>query len=153
MVWQSGWQSRILRTMFQSRRQFLLRTSAGFGALALNGLMQFNTRADAGFKAPLVDPLNPYAPRAPHFAPRAKSVIFLYMVGGPSHMDTFDYKPELQKLSGKPVPTSIRKSVEAGVFSNVFMTCKDEIMGSPYSFRQHGQCGVWVSELFPNIAR
>ena len=58
-----------------------------------------------------IDPLRPFAPRMPHFTPRAKSVIFLFMVGGPSQVDTFDYKPELQKLSGKPVPASLRKAI------------------------------------------
>ena len=75
------------------------------------------------------------------------------MVGGPSQLDTFDYKPELQKHHGKPVPESLRKAVEATRFSNVFHGCKDEMMASPYAFRQHGQSGLWVSELYPNLAR
>ena len=74
------------------------------------------------------------------------------MVGGPSHVDTFDYKPELQKLNGKPVPDSIRKAVNATKFANVFHGCKDELMGSPYKFSQHGQSGLWVSELYPQVA-
>ena len=123
----------------------------GFGALALNALWQFEGGAAAG-TAPLIDPLNPFRARAPHFSPRARSVIFLFMVGGPSHVDTFDYKPELQKLNGKPVPESIRKAVEATKFANVFHGCKDELMGSPYKFAQHGQSGFWVSELYPHLA-
>jgi len=74
------------------------------------------------------------------------------MVGGPSHVDTFDYKPELQKLNGKPVPNSIRKAVTATKFANVFHGCKDELMASPYKFARAGQSGLWVSELYPHLA-
>jgi hypothetical protein len=136
-----------------SRRDFLVRTGAGFGALALGALMRLNARGAEGFKPPAIDPLHPYAPRKPHFAPKANSVIFLFMVGGPSHVDTFDYKPELQKLHGKPVPDSIKSAVQATRFANVFHGCKEELMGSPFKFQQHGQSGMWVSELYPNIAK
>ena len=134
-----------------SRRQFLNQMGTGFGAVALSALWRMDARA-ASKPAVELDPLNPFAARPPHFAPRAKSVIFLFMVGGPSHVDTFDYKPELQKLNGKPVPDSIRKAVNATKFANVFHGCKDELMGSPYKFSQHGQSGLWVSELYPQIA-
>lgn len=134
-----------------SRRDFLARTSAGFGALAFGALSLLEARA-AQAKGRLIDPLHPFAPRPPNFAPRAKSVIFLFMVGGPSHVDTFDYKPELQKLHGKPVPDSIRKAVEATRFANVFHGCKEELLASPYKFSQHGQSGMWVSELYPKMA-
>jgi hypothetical protein len=133
-----------------SRREFLVRTSAGFGALAMNALLRLDARAA---NPPQIDPLNPYATRPPHFAPKAKSVIFLFMVGGPSHIDTFDYKPALQKLDGKPVPDSLRKAVEATRFANVFHGCKDELMASPFQWEQHGQSGMWVSDLYPNVAR
>ncbi len=135
-----------------SRRHFLQRMGAGFGAVAWTALQQGELRA-ASDRRPRLDPLHPFAPRPPHFAPRARSVIFLFMVGGPSHVDTFDYKPLLQRLSGKPVPESIRKAVEAGPHANVFHGCKDELMGSPYSWKQHGESGFWVSELYPNLAR
>lgn len=134
-----------------SRRQFLHQMGAGFGAVALSALWRMDAQA-AGKPAVELDPLNPFAARPPHFAPRAKSVIFLFMVGGPSQVDTFDYKPELQKLNGKPVPDSIRKAVNATKFANVFHGCKDELMGSPYKFSQHGQSGLWVSELYPQVA-
>jgi hypothetical protein len=138
-----------LRPQDCSRRDFLARTSAGFGALALSALFRLDARAG---KSPVIDPLNPYASRPPHLAPKAKSVIFLFMVGGPSHVDTFDYKPELQKLDGKPVPDTIRKAVEATRFANVFHGCKDELLASPFKWRQHGQTGLWVSELYPHVA-
>src|SRR5512138_1333152 len=135
----------------QSRREFLVRAGAGFGALAFNALALMDARGEHA-KLRKIDPLNPFAPRQPDFTPRAKSVIFLFMVGGPSHVDTFDYKPELQKLNGKPTPDSIRKAVEATKFANVFHGCKEELMASPFKFKQHGQNGMWVSELYPNVA-
>lgn len=100
-----------------------------------------------------IDPVNPLAPRKPHFKPRAKNVIVLYQVGGPGQMDTFDYKPTLQKLSGTPIPKSFRDALKATRHHNVFEGCKDELYGSPYTFTQHGQSGMWVSELFPELAK
>lgn len=135
----------------QSRREFLVRAGAGFGALAFNALAVMNARAESA-RLRRIDPLNPFAPGQPDFKPTAKSVIFLFMVGGPSQVDTFDYKPELQKLNGKPTPASIKKAVEATKFANVFHGCKEELMASPFKFKQHGQSGMWVSELYPNIA-
>ena len=126
-----------------SRRDFLTRVTVGFGALALGSLAR---------AAVQIDPINPFLPRPPHFAPKAKSVIFLYMVGGPSSVDTFDYKPELQKLGGKPVPASIREALKNSRHANVFEGCKDELMASPFTFTQHGQSGMWVSELYPHLA-
>jgi len=125
---------------------------AGFGAFALSALWRLEAQA-AGAKAAVdLDSLNPFKPREPHFVPRAKSVIFLFMVGGPSQVDTFDYKPELQKLNGKPVPDSIKKAVQATKHANVFHGCKDELMASPYKFTRRGQSGLWVSELYPQLA-
>ncbi len=102
-----------------TRRDFLVKTSAGFGALAFNALSLLNARGE-GAKLRKIDPLNPFAPHPKDFKPTAKSVIFLFMVGGPSQVDTFDYKPELQKLNGKPVPDSIKKAVLATRPANVF---------------------------------
>ena len=134
-----------------SRRDFLGTVTGGFGALALGALLRMDARAAA--PAVQIDPINPFLPRLPHFAPKAKSVIFLYMVGGPSSVDTFDYKPELQNLDGKPVPDSIREALKNSRHANVFEGCKPELMASPFKFTQHGQSGMWVSEIFPNIAR
>src|SRR5436190_2894413 len=139
-----------LRPLNCSRRDFLLRTGTGFGALALSAMLRRDVfGAQKNF---VVDPLNPFATRLPNFAPKAKSVIFLFMVGGPSSVDLFDYKPALQQLSGKPVPDSIKKAVEGTKFANVFHGCKEELLGSPYKFQQHGQSGTWVSELYPHVA-
>src|SRR5262245_16501935 len=131
------------------RRDFLAQAGGGFASLAAAALSQLDARA-----APAVtlDPLNPFAARPPHHKPRATSVIFLFMVGGQSKVDTFDYKPELQKLAGKPVPDSIKVAVEATRHANVFHGCKPELMASPFQFAQHGQSGMWVSELMPHVA-
>lgn len=115
-----------------SRRDWLARTSAGFGLLALRGLLAEQAAAK-DTTAPAADPL---APRPPHFAPRARRVIFLCMRGGPSHMETFDYKPKLTEDHGKP-----------GRNPNL------KLLGSRWKFSQHGHSGLWVSELLPELAR
>lgn len=117
-----------------SRRQVLRSLSAGFGYLAFAGLSSLDARAAVG--APLVDEAgNPLAPRQPHFPAKAKHVIFLSMAGAPSHVDTFDYKPALQKDAGK-----------SGRYGG------GTLMGSPFKFAQHGESGLWISELFPQLA-
>jgi hypothetical protein len=135
-----------------SRRRFLSRLGAGFGTLAFEVLTNEQARAGTPSKQPTIDPLQPFAPRAPHFAPRAKSVIFIYLVGGPSQIDTFDYKPALQRLNGQPLPPSIAKAIERTKFANVTHGCQAKLLGSPYSWRQRGRSGMWVSDLFPRIA-
>src|SRR5262245_30391578 len=109
-----------------SRRTMLKTLSCGFGWLAFAGLAQ---RAALAAN-------NPLAPKATHFPARAKRVIFLTMRGGPSHVDTFDYKPKLTADSGRP---GIRPGTK--------------LLGSKWKFTQHGQSGLWISELFPNLAR
>jgi hypothetical protein len=116
-----------------SRRDLLRVSAAGFGGLALFGLLADGARgAESG----------PLAPRPPHFAPRARRVVFLFMHGGPSHIDTFDYKPLLARDHGKPLPFAKPRVVSAET---------GNLLKSPWSFRQHGQCGAWVSELFPHV--
>ena len=128
-----------------ARRRFLS-AGVGLGGLALSSLLAAETpRA--------VDPLRPFAPRKPDFTPRAKSVIFLFMVGGPSQVDSFDYKPALQKLGGKPVPVSFKEALQKTKHANVFHGCKDELLASPFKFTQHGELGIHVSELWPNVAK
>ncbi len=112
-----------------TRRDMLLRCANGFGAVALSALL-----AEEGRSATL-----------PHFPARARNVIFLYMDGGPSQVDTFDYKPILEKYHGRD-PHSIFK-VEPTQFNNV-----GKVMASPWKFRKYGQSGLWVSELFPHVA-
>jgi hypothetical protein len=135
-----------------SRRSFLNNFACGFGSLAFSALAHQEALAAGKSAIAPIDPLLPYAPRQPHFSARAKSVIFLFMVGGPSQMDTFDYKPDLQAHADKPLPDSIRKSLAATKFSNVTHGCEDKLLGSPYQWKQYGQSGMWVSELFPRVA-
>src|SRR4051794_25417545 len=111
--------------MITNRREFLTHAGAGFGGLALSALLASQANAAPAFhQTTLIDPLNPFAPRRPHFAPKAKNVIFLFMYGGPSQVDLFDYKPLLAQLHGKPVPESFKKKDKVG---GVFGACKDEL--------------------------
>ncbi len=129
-------------TMPFSRRQFLQRSGAGFGALAFQALLGRD-----GLLAADTVSRNPLAPRAPHFAPRAKAVIFLFMYGGPSHVDLFDPKPELTKWHGQPIPVWKKEDAFMGGKT------KNVAMASPYQFEKHGQSGIEIAETFPNLAR
>ena len=112
-----------------SRRELLRTGSCGFGYLALAGLAQQQAQA-----ATAPQPPSPLATRTTHFAPRARRVIFLFMQGGPSHIDTFDYKPELSRIA--------EKGDEKG-----------KLLPSPWKFPQHGQSGLRISELYPELAK
>ena len=118
-----------------SRRQLLKNSSVGFGYLALASLLHEEAQAAT------VDPLSP---KEPHFTPRAKRVIFLFMKGGPSAVDTFDYKPKLQADDGKPFPFD-KPRVQFAPTGN--------LLKSPWKFRQYGDSGLWCSELFPHVAQ
>ena len=117
-----------------SRRQLLSRTAVGFGSLALASLLSETSEAAAD---------NPLAPKAPHHPPRAKRIIFLFMKGGPSHVDTFDPKPLLERDDGKPYPGN-KPRVQFAPTTN--------LLKSPWKFQQYGECGHPVSELFPHVA-
>jgi uncharacterized protein DUF1501 len=127
-----------------SRRDFLAKSGAGFGTLALSYLLGCDAaNAAASASARVVSPL---AAKSAQLPPRAKSVIFLFMEGGPSHLDLFDPKPELQKLAGQPIPTSFGEVVTAmGEFHS-------PILGDKRTWKQHGESGIWVSDWLPNIA-
>lgn len=135
-----------LRPAPANRREFLTQAGCGFGAMALAALAAHGelplgaaeTNSDAAAAR------NPLAPRKPHFAAKAKSVIYLYMDGGPSQVDTFDPKPRLQADSGKPFPLKM----EPTQFNN-----NGNTLGSPWKFAKHGQSGLEISELFPHIAQ
>jgi hypothetical protein len=132
-----------LRSLPLDRRSFLRQAGCGFGALALAALWSQGELGSAALAAESAanDPL---APRPPHFGAKAKSVIFLYMDGGPSQIDTFDPKPRLNAEHGKPFAMKI----EPTQFNNNGAT-----FGSPWKFQQHGESGIPVSELFPHVAR
>jgi hypothetical protein len=122
-----------------TRRELLLRSANGFGAVAFAALAQ---EARGGDTPRPADP-GPFAPKKPHFEPKATGVIFLFMDGGPSQVDTFDPKPALERYHGKPFPAK----VEPTQFNNVGAT-----LASPWKFRKHGQSGLPVSDLFPHVA-
>ena len=134
----------------QSRRDFLTQTGGGFASVALSALLADELRAAAPKQQP-IDPLQTLAERLPHFAPKAKRVIFLFQYGGPSTFDLLDYKPELLKLHGKPVPASFKQNPDK--VGGVFNHCKDELMAGPWKWAQYGESGPWVSELLPHTAK
>src|SRR5439155_4464523 len=121
-----------------SRRDLLRQSAAGFGWLALLDLL---ARPSPALRAGVADPL---ASKAPHFEPKAKRVLFLFMHGGPSQVDTFDYKPLLERDHGKPLPFPKPRVVSSPT---------GNLLRSPFKFKQHGQSGAWVSELFPHLAK
>jgi hypothetical protein len=121
-----------------ARRHFLQRTGFGLGALAA---ADFLNAADK-------DDPNPLAPRQPHFPPKVKRVIHLFMNGGPSQIDTFDPKPQLTRLDGKPLPDSVKEKLQPVQKARV-----GNIFASPFAFKKHGQSGLEISELFPNVAK
>ena len=117
-----------------SRREMLRLAACGFGSVAFASMA---SRA-SGLPSLLVgddDSKSPLAPKKPHFAPKAKRIIFLCMAGAPSHVDTFDYKPELAAMDGKSFKGN------------------SKLLASPWKFRQSGKSGLWISELFPNLAK
>ena len=120
-----------------SRRAFLERAGGGLGWLACAAMLH-RARAAA--------PLNPLAAKIPHFFPRAKSVIWIFTNGGPSHVDTWDYKPELNARDGQSLAGFDTKT---GFFPDQV----GPLMKSPFAWAQHGRSGTWVSELFPHLAR
>src|SRR5438046_1743992 len=129
----------------RTRREFLWEAGAGFAGVALAGLLGNDFLAKQAVAADGVSKFaNPLAPKKPHFAPKAKSVIFLYMYGGPSQIDTFDYKPTMYGRDGK--------TVEVKTFGRGGHKNQGRIVEPRWKFKQYGQCGKWVSDLFPNLA-
>src|SRR6266700_1098566 len=126
----------------RSRRDFLLEAGGGFGALALSWLLARDGYAADTAKAAL----NPLAAKPPHFEAKAKSVIFMFMVGGPSQVDLFDPKPELQKRHGQPLPESFGKPVSQ------FTKGDTPLLASTRKFKKHGRSGMEASDLMPHLA-
>jgi uncharacterized protein DUF1501 len=126
------------RRAVATRRDLLLRSANGFGGIALHWLLARGASAKTR--------VNPLAPKPPHFPARAKSVIFLYMVGGPSQIDLFDPKPALKKFEGQKLPESY------GQVGSQFTSGDTPLMSSPWEFRRFGQCGMTVSSLLPHLA-
>ena len=124
-----------------SRREFLTRAGSGLAGIALTQMLQ-----EDGLLA-ATSPTDPLAPKKPHHPPTAKSVIWLFMEGGPSHVDLFDPKPKLAELAGQPIPESMRPK-----FTAMAGTAKNGLMPSKRTFKQYGQSGIWVSDWYPKIA-
>ena len=120
-----------------SRRQLFQRAGGGFGMLALASLLE---------RAGLASSLNPLAPKAPPLRARAKSIIWIFANGGPSQVDTWDYKPELAKRDGQPLDGFDAKT-------GFFPASVGPLMKSPFAWQQHGQSGSWTSELFPHLSQ
>ena len=122
-----------------SRRDALRKIGSGFGNLGLAGLIAGTAPEAHG----VLSSGSPLAPKAPHFAPKAKHVIQLFMPGGPSQVDTFDYKPLIAKHAGERPAIVDKKSLR---------NTKNGLLPSPWGFKQYGECGKWVSDIFPHTA-
>ncbi|MBO0700883.1 MAG: DUF1501 domain-containing protein [Zavarzinella sp.] len=133
-----------MTTLLSTRRHFFRDCGIGLGTMALGSLLARETQA-----APVTNPL---APKPPHFAPKAKAVIFLFMAGGPSQFELFEPKPELQKLHGQPIPESFVKG-KRFAFMDTFAKERPKLLGTKRKFSRHGECGVWVSECLPHFAK
>jgi hypothetical protein len=128
-----------------SRRDFLARAGGGLGLLALMDLLD---REAHGAEGTTRKAANPLAAQPARFEGKAKSVIWCFLDGGPSHIDLFDPKPALTKLDGKPLPSSFKRPVTA-----MGRTAFTPLLGSKRHFKQHGQSGLWVSDWYPEIAK
>jgi hypothetical protein len=129
--------------LMQTRRHFFQECALGLGSLALTSLLNEGRAAE-----PLTNPL---APRAGHFPAKARSVIYLFMAGGPSQLELFDPKPKLQELHGKPIPADFIKG-KRFAFMDTFAKQVPKMLGTRRKFARHGQAGTWVSECLPHIA-
>src|SRR5438477_1583634 len=123
-----------------TRRWFFRECGVGLGAIALHSLLQDHAIAAPAFADPM-------APKRPHFAPKAKNVIFLFMAGGPSHLELFDHKPMLAKYDGKLPPPELLKGYRAA-----FIRPDATFLGPKFKFARHGKCGIELSELLPYLA-
>jgi hypothetical protein len=129
-----------------TRRHFFSRCAVGLGGIALASLLnQQRARAAALPALP-----NPLAPRPTHIPARAQNIIYLFMAGGPSQLELFDYKPKLAELNGQPIPPSF---IAGKRFAFMDSSHGTKLMGTRRKFAQHGRSGAWVSELFPHTAR
>jgi hypothetical protein len=132
--------------LLQTRRHFFQKCAVGLGSLALTSLL--NEGRAATKESDLVNPL---APKKPHFPAKAKSVIFLFMAGGPSQLELFDHKPKLAQLHGKPIPDEFIKG-KRFAFMDSFTKETPKVLATRRKFDKHGQCGAYVSDCLPHIA-
>src|SRR5947209_8413363 len=137
--------SQINPLLLQTRRHFFGQCALGIGAAALTSLFNEGRAADDGAL------VNPLAPKPPHFPAKAKRVIFLFMAGGPSQLELFDYKPKLNELHGQPIPDDFIKG-KRFAFMDTFAKETPKLLATRRRFAQHGQAGTWVSECLPHTA-
>jgi len=130
---------------FETRRHFFRQCGVGVGSMALANLIASRKAIEASDSS-----ANPMAPKEPHFAPRAKRIIYLFMAGGPSQLDLFDHKPKLTELNGQPIPESY---IAGKRFAFMDSSHRVNLLGSRRSFSQHGQSGAWVSDLLPHLSK
>lgn len=130
-----------------TRRHFLKESAMGLGALALGSIFGSCTSKSSAENKIVFDPAHPLMPRMPHFAGKAKSVIYLHMAGAPSQLELFDYKPELMKMDGQDCPQSL---LEGKKFA--FIRGVPKMLGPQAKFAQHGQSGAWISENLPHLS-
>ena len=135
----------ITKRILQSRRDFLTSSAGGLGGIALTAALAREGLLQA---QPGRDRVNPLAPKAPHFAPRARACIFLFMAGAPSQIDLFDPKPKLDELDGQPMPESLLEKVRFAFIRKETAVLK----GTGVKFQKHGECGTEVSNLLPHLA-
>src|SRR5438270_12472708 len=133
-----------IRSRLLARRWFLQECGVGLGAVALNHLLAGQAPA-----APTPTGTNPLDPRQPHFAAKAKRVIFLFMAGAPSHLELFDNKPQLAKFDGTLPPPELLKGYRAAFIN----PGTSKLLGPKFKFARHGQSGAELSELLPHLAK
>ena len=130
---------------FETRRHFFSRCGVGVGKIALASMLGGRLLSADTAKA-----VNPNAPKPPHFPPKVKNVIYLFMAGGPSQLELFDYKPALQQYDGKSAPESLLKG-KRFAFMDTFSKEPPKLLGTRREFKRYGKSGTYVSELLPNI--
>ena len=137
----------IERAKFITRRWFFRQCGVGLGSIALGSLLNDARAVGSALRTPSSALKGPLAPKQPHFKPKAKRVIYLFMGGAPSQLDMFDYKPTLQKYNGKPVPAEV-------VMGQKYAFIKPDaaLYASEFKFAKHGQCGAELSEAIPHLA-
>jgi hypothetical protein len=127
-----------------NRRHFFSRCSIGLGSLALGSLLK-----EQGLAVPEATVKNPLEPKKTHFPAKAKSVIYLFMAGGPSQLDLFEHKPQLNALNGQPIPDSYTAGKRFAFMSS---SHRSNLLGTRFNFQRHGGSGAWVSDLLPHTA-
>src|SRR5918912_502715 len=127
----------------QTRRSFLRECAGGVGTIALWHLLASEGRTEGLAQA--LPSINPLEPKAPHFAPKAKNVIFLFMEGAPSHLEMFDYKPQLAKFDGTLPPADLLKGYRAA-----FINPNSKLLGPKFKFDKYGRSGAEISEIMPH---